>query len=253
VSKIINTPITIKLINYFLKVLGPKWHIVPLIYGRSSRKQIDIRENQDFHTVATHCISEKRTMLYYDRLFTIYQALTSFKNVETIKTLEVGVFQGGTSAFICELLNKKFSDKSLHVACDTFSGHSEKDLDLDESGWHVGTGTFIETSAASVEKYLKSKRENAKIIKGRFQDKFAEATQYGPFEIIHIDVDVEAPVKFILDNLDQLLSHQGMVIIDDFGFRSCLGLRNVVEGFCSFNSDYRIIELMTGQALLTRK
>ena len=79
-------------------------HYVPDYYGASARKHIDIRALPGFATLAADAISKKRTLLYYDRLYTIYQSLAGVKRLvqpgEEINIAEVGVYRGGTSHFI---------------------------------------------------------------------------------------------------------------------------------------------------------
>src|SRR3990172_865988 len=82
----------------------PGYHYVPDYYGRSASKRIDIRTLTDFNELANQAIRQGRTLLYYDRLYIIYQVLSNLRRLfptgERMNIVEVGVYRGGTSHFI---------------------------------------------------------------------------------------------------------------------------------------------------------
>lgn len=247
-------PILVKIINKILILAGADRHLVPSIYGRSSRKQFDIREDIDFKELAEKAMKDGKTLLYYDRLHTIYQALTqASKYVDSrssFNTIEVGVYKGGGSMFISECLQKMNVNKK-HFAVDTFEGHSAEDLKLSSDGWH-STGTFQETSFENVKNYL-SKYNFVDVRKGRVQDVYNEIlNDAGEIHFAHLDVDIEEPTIFMLDKFNKDMPAGGVVVIDDYGFRSCPGMRIAVSKLINNRKTFTGFELLTGQAILIK-
>lgn len=70
-------------------------------------------------------------MLCYDRLYTIYQALSNRKHHAAGMALhlaEVGVYKGGTSYFILAVLESLGLHPATLHGFDTFEGHSSEDV-----------------------------------------------------------------------------------------------------------------------------
>ena len=106
VIRILRLDALMKKIGYFNTGKFSDHHYVLDYYGKSASKQVDIRSLPGFGALATKVIEQGRIYLYYDRLFTIFQALGNFKgSADTINFVEVGVFQGGTSYFIAAMSN----------------------------------------------------------------------------------------------------------------------------------------------------
>ncbi len=254
-NKIVQTSFPIKIINKLIRTFGFDFHIVPSIYGRSARKQYDIRENEEFYKISKSIINENTTLLYYDRLYTLYQAINQaskcVRKDKSFNTIEVGVFKGGGSKFICECL-KKFEFKNSHFAVDTFEGHSIKDVKKSTDGWHV-TDTFIETSYEKVQKYL-MQYNFANVKKGRIQDVYDNIINTAnEIHFAHLDVDIEEPTIFMLNKFETHMPAGGIVVIDDYGFRSCPGMREAVKKLVDISHSFIGIELLTGQMILIKR
>src|SRR5262245_28546726 len=82
----------------------PRHHYVADIYGHAAFKQVPLTDLPVFGELASHVIQDRRSTLYYDRLYTIFQVLahlkTNFDPSEKLNLVEVGVYRGGTSYFI---------------------------------------------------------------------------------------------------------------------------------------------------------
>ncbi len=137
-----------------LKLLQPFFHLIgielvrrkkgyvyapdfffPEHLGRASHKRdnirqsklVNIRENQPFGALAEAVIEPQKTLLYYDRLYTIYQAVSNLKPPAAGMALdlaEVGVYKGGTSHFILAALESLGLRPATLHCFDTFEGHS---------------------------------------------------------------------------------------------------------------------------------
>lgn len=232
------------------------WHAVPDYFGRSSGKMRDIREWEPFASHAGKVINARRTMLYYDRLFTIYQAIENVAaNLGGLKKrpklLEIGVYRGGSSYFMTSVSHELIPQRAEVYCVDTFSGHSKSDLqeDLDPG---QKTGDFLQTSYEDVKEYL-SGYSLATVLQGRIQD-FEETFKDMTFDLIHLDVDIYKPTYYALRYFSKRLAPNGIVIVDDYGFITCPGAKKAVDQYVSeFPKIFTKFELLTGQCLLVKK
>ena len=199
----------------------PRYHYVPDYYGCKAEKSIDIRDLAIFGESAKEVIEQKRTLLYYDRLFSIFQLLVDLKrrhgNAEHTNLAEIGVYKGGSSYFIASVV-QKIHFPGARVQCfDTFEGHATEDLSI-EKDQKRKPSDFSDTEFEEVKSYL-SRFENVKVYKGSFQDTCEEVSS-GTFHFVHVDVDLYEPTRFILDFFHSRLALGGVFIIDDYGFKS---------------------------------
>jgi len=230
------------------------YHWVPDHHGRSAHKQVDIRTLPGFGELAAKVIQDGRSQLYYDRLYVLYQALAHVRQLADrrrshIDLGEIGVFQGGTSWFLASAA-KALGLEGVSLHCfDTFEGHDPRDIQP-----AVDTvqrpGLFGETSLGSVRAYLRE-FENVTCYAGRFQET-CELVKSRAFHFAHLDMDIFEPTRFALDFFDERLVVGGAMVVDDYGFTSCVGVRRAVDEFVASGKPYFAIELPTGQYLLTK-
>jgi O-methyltransferase len=230
------------------------YHYVPDIFGKSSAKMFDIRDDDFFFNTANMVIKKQKTFLYYDRLYTIYQSLLNLSKIaenhhQLTSMVEVGVHKGGSSYFIASIVQKLFGKVNLYCV-DTFQGHSKKDLagsnyDVHRPSW------FSDTTYEDVCTYLND-FDFVHVIQGRVQDcenLFSDKS----FCFVHLDVDIYRPMLFSLNLFYPLLTRGGIFIIDDFGFKTCPGVREAVKYFLE-NHQHSLykFELQTGQCILMK-
>lgn len=230
------------------------YHYVPDIYGKSSHKLIDIREDLLFCRAADKVIKTGKTYLYHDRLFNIYQGLLNViaqnDRNETLTVLECGVFKGGCSYFMASLLSQLVGRNKFSLyAVDTFEGHSTLDIPKGGDGDHRA-GHFSETNYSEVKEYLSDFQE-VQVIKNRVQDCTANLEGI-KFDFIHLDMDIYEPTIFSLEHFNKDLKTGGIIIIDDYNFRSCPGIKKAVDVFKQCSKNYVTIQLLTGQCLLVK-
>jgi len=72
------------------------------------------------------------------------------------------------------------------------------------------------------------------------------------FGLVHIDVDVYPIVKFCLEFFGPRVVAGATVIMDDYGFKTCPGAKRAVDEFTATSPHFRMVHLLTGQALLIR-
>jgi hypothetical protein len=214
-------------------------------YWKNANKKIDLKTIPDFYEIATKVIEEKRTFLYYDRLYTLWQAVLRL-NSSDWPIAEIGAYKGGSAKFIIEALNKNSLTNKFFVF-DTFEGHAVVDDQVD--GWHK-VGSFDDTSYEEVKAYLNS--PNVVLHKGNFLKTAQLIDQIPDFGMVHIDVDVYPVTKFCLEFFEKHTIPGSILIIDDYGNNNCKGLKKAVDEYTIANFHFKMFYLLTGQAILIK-
>ena len=226
-------------------------HYVLNYFGRSSHKQINIRTLPIFGELADLVIQDRRTTLYYDRLFTIYQIIEYLKNSKhdgRLQMAEIGVYKGGTSYFIATAA-QKLGLLYTHSCFDTFEGHPKSDINRSIETTHVA-GSFRDTSYEAVSEYL-SIFKDVKVYKGRFQDT-CQVLEDEILQFAYLDMDIYEPTIFALNYLNNKIIKGGVILLDDYGFASCPGIEKAVKEFTQVNGNYFGISLLSGQYILIK-
>lgn len=150
--------------------------------------------------------------------------------------LEFGVYKG--SSFIQLLSFRQFyenSDSRSIVGFDTF-GKFPDNLELDSDVSFVKRfkkegGESI--SKTDLEKFLfKKKFSNYSLIKGNILKTLPDYLKRNPekrFSLVHIDVDVYEPTKFVLENIWTKIVIGGIIILDDYA--AVEGASKAIEEF----------------------
>jgi len=217
---------------------------------RSAHKLLNIKEQQPFADIARRVIITKRTLLYYDRLYTLFQEIRNLKAIRhgRVNICEAGVYRGGSSRFIAMSCKALDVDATIY-SVDTFSGHSDKDVHTDIDGGHRANDGFSDTSFADVSAYLSS-CPNIRVLKGRIQE--IAPTFDCRFDMAHLDMDIYEPTRYALDYFDKALSANGVIVVDDYGFTTCPGAKLAVDEFLLSHCGYVATYLLTGQMILQK-
>lgn len=225
------------------------YHYVPNYYGAAHKKLPKLQDIPIFGKVAYLAQKEAFCSLNYDRLYTIYNVIHSFLKSESGKLglVEIGAYRGGTSWFMCKIINDLgLKNTSVHV-CDTFSGFCQDDINVNIDRYEAGS--FSETSLDRVRELL-SPFSNAEIHFGRIQDTYNQLPDKIGF--IHLDVDLYKPTKFVLDNLYDRLIPNGVIIVDDYNTKSCPGILQAVLEFQETNKMAFVLPLLTAQCVIKK-
>jgi O-methyltransferase len=220
-------------------------------YWLNADKKIDLFALKPFAPLAARVLEDGRTFLNADRLYTLWQAIEKMPD-DTTAVAEVGVFKGGSSKFLAEALLAVHRTVPL-FACDTFSGHTAVDESLD--GRHRVGKQFRSRQAPSlapkVSKYLR-KYDFVHVMEGDIRET-ASGIANQVFGMVHLDVDVHPITVFCLDFFTPRLARGGTIVVDDYGFTTCRGVKKAVDDFVAANHG-RVwaMHLLTGQAVLTR-
>jgi cephalosporin hydroxylase len=226
----------------------------PDYFAHKAHKHFDIRNLPDFNMLARKVIDHKRTLLYYDRLYTIYQSLLGIARMavekKPVNLAEVGVYKGGGCYFIASVAASLGLDLAAVHGFDTFKGHHVQDVRLGLDTVHKAGVHFMDTEIQAVKDYL-SEFDRVMLYKGRFQET-ADAVSDQRFLFVHLDVDIYEPTRFALDFFDRRLEVGGVVVVDDYGFRTCPGVKAAVDEFIANNPGYFALNILTGQMIMVK-
>jgi O-methyltransferase len=230
----------------------PDHHYVHKFYGHSAYKLRSGLQDDEFRAMAEEAREQRRTYLYFNRLYTLYQGVRNvaraFPSGE-LGFLEVGVYRGGSAFFLARAAERYLINRARLVAVDTFEGHAAEDLPAGREGAHT-PGAFSSTSFEDVRGYL-SPFPFVEVVEGRIQD-VAPALE-GDLHLVHVDVDIYGPTRFALDLVAQRLVPGGIAIVDDYGFTTCPGARRAVDEWIERRAEgFVVYALDSGQALLIR-
>lgn len=234
-----------KLVGFFLK----GYQVCPYDYCPSWQK-LNIYDNPEFAAYAGLDLVRENTLLKIDRLNTIYNALLWIVENRTtpFSSVEVGVYRGGGSLFINKCLNGLCRNYLGHFAVDTFSGHDIEDIPNVREGSHV-VSMFSDTSRQHVQKLL-SESDNANVMACRIQHAEIDYTTLG---FVHLDTDLYGPTKWVLQKLGSMALLPYIVIVDDYGFDTCPGVKNAVDEFMSERPEKTFgFPLSTGQYIVAK-
>jgi len=229
----------------------PGFHYVPDYYGCSWEKRVDLKTLPEFGDLAKQVVDSKKSSLYYDRLYVIYQCLRSIQKSHNpekpVHIAEIGVQRGGTSFFMASVIKTiGIHDATIH-GFDTFEGYQNEDYTHTVEKTRT-LGPDMESEYESVKAYL-SAYPNIELYKGRIQDTSHEVDHL-VFSFVHIDVNLYVPTLFSLNFFDLHLEKGGIMIIDDFGGISCPGVMQAIDTFLSEKKDYCALNPLTEQYIL---
>lgn len=162
------------------------------------------------------------TLISEPRLRVIRKLLSLSQHLSGV-ALEVGVYQGGS----LEIIASELCHKAVY-GFDTFEGLPAKD-------WKEGEvhqpGEFAETSQSELnEQFLAAGIENVRLVKGYFPES-ADTLGLQSICFAHIDVDFEEAIRNSLHFIWPRLVPGGFVVIDDYDWPRCPGVKPVVDQF----------------------
>jgi hypothetical protein len=216
-------------------------------YWREAFKRIDIRQLVPFGEIADRVIRDGRTYLNVDRLYTIWQAVESLPP-SARAVAEVGVYRGGSAWFMADALRRSGREMPFYV-CDTFQGHVEVDDSVD--GVHRPGVQFTRVKAEKVAKYLRE-FPFIRMQVGDIRETAPAFAGESAFGLVHLDVDVYPITRFCLDFFGPRVVPGGTMVMDDYGTTTCEGVKRAVDEFTASNPGFRVMHLLTGQAVVTR-
>ena len=214
-------------------------------YLSGARKKLNLAELPTFSAIANRVMAEGRSGMHYDRFYALWQAVKDAPS--ELPLIEIGSFRGGSAKFIAETLRATDRSPQLYV-CDTFAGHPRTDPGIDlptTDGYY-----FQDTSAQDVAQYL-GDHPNVEFVVGDIMEtsrRFAHEV----FGFVHVDVDLYAATDHCLRFFAPRMAQNAVMVIDDYGVVTCPGAQKAVDDFIAETDEFRLIHLLSGQAILFR-
>ena len=150
---------------------------------------------------------------------------------------------------MASVAQKFFTGDIKMFSIDTFEGHSGKDLPLGKEGTSHAPGRFNDTDYETVSKYLQP-FSFVTVIKNRVQN-CTTILGKSTFSFVHLDVDLYAPTEFALDFFGSKMQREGIIVVDDYSYKTAPGIRKAVDEYCR-KTELIKFEMQTGQAVLIR-
>jgi len=185
----------------------------------------------------------RKTLIDKKRLFNLWE-WSSYALTCPGDFAECGVYRGGSAYLLLSALRSLDASRKLHLF-DTFKGMPGTDprKDLHRQG------DFSDTSVESVRGFL-SEFDGAVFHPGLFSERFKDV-EMERFCFVHVDADLYGSVIESCEFFYPRLSRGGVMVFDDYGYRSCPGARAAVEEYFLPRGE-KIIFLLPAQALVIR-
>lgn len=213
------------------------WHLLYPIHRRILMRRAAAGDREKLRAVQ---LVQPYTMVGFGRLISAYDAVRVVDREHVPGAIvECGVFKGGSTA----VMTMAASPERKIWMFDSFEGLPEPGaLDGEQAVTYAGNrggGALapidrcvgpLETVEHLFFDVLRIDRARVFIRKGWFQDTLPAARhEIGPIAVLRLDGDWYESTKVCLDNLYDLVSPGGYVIIDDYGYWE--GARKAVDEF----------------------
>jgi hypothetical protein len=142
---------------------------------------------------------------------------------------ELGVYQGQSAALL-SLYAEQYSRKIY--LCDTFSGFSEQQLDLEEDKSDHKRAAFKDISLESAQA-LVGDYPGAKWVVGMFPDSITQEMRDDRFAFVSIDCDIYEPIREGLKFFWPRMQAGGIIFIHDYSSGYWPGATRAVDEFCA--------------------
>lgn len=147
--------------------------------------------------------------------------------------VEVGVYQGGSAAYIHEAMNP---DKTLYL-CDAFEegfvGAGEFDppwIQALQGKGNLGSFSPQETSYDSIMEYFKG-HNNVHVIKGSFPESVPTLFNDKKFSFINLDTDIYWPTLKALEMFYPRVPRGGVILTHDYIHANLQGVKKAYDEF----------------------
>ena len=178
----------------------------------------------------------------FDRKYTLDQMLKLTFHLPG-DLIECGTYKGASAYLMCRA--HKNSEKNIHLF-DSFEGLSSPDP-CDGGYWKAGALSIPE---AALHETL-AEFHNYHVYKGWIPERFIDVSDRS-FCFLHIDLDLYQPTLSSLSFFYERMTAGGIILLDDYGFKTCPGTKKAADQFFHDRPE-NIIMLSTGQAFIIRR
>jgi O-methyltransferase len=201
--------------------------------------------DMEFNSV--YQLIRNNTLVDIYRCYELWQLIAEAAKLPGGDLIEIGVWRGGTGALIarrCQLIG---IDDPVYL-CDTFKGvvkASSRDVA------YIG-GEHADTNQQAVLGLTRALRlDQVRIIEGVFPDDTGHLLSDRSFRLCHIDVDVYDSARDIVNWVWPRLLPGGIIVYDDYGFHSCVGITRFVNEERA-KPDRVVIHNLNGHAIVIK-
>jgi O-methyltransferase len=192
-------------------------------------------------------VIRQKTLVDIYRCYEIWQLVGETAKLPDGDLIEIGVWRGGTGALIARRSRLAGIANPIYL-CDTFKGVVKAGL---QDVTYVG-GEHADTSRAAVLNLMSTLEvEQVRILDGIFPDDTGHLIGDRTLRFCHIDVDVYDSAKDILNWVWPRLVPGGIVVFDDYGFHSCVGITRFVNEE-RLRRDRLVIHNLNGHAVVIK-
>lgn len=215
----------------------------------NSPPRLSLHKNDGFVNLATRVVESGRTLLRFQRLTVLWQAMQNVKHLK-LPAAELGAYKGGSAFFIAAGFREICGvELPLHVF-DTFRGHPAK-TSAQFKETHHKPGLFSDTSYDEVMAFLKEFTK-VEIHRGDF----TEITNRLPdreYGFVHLDADTFIATSAGLDYFFPRLASGGVIVLDDFGSGKCPGVVAAYKKFMSAAPACLCWQPFTEQCIISKR
>lgn len=181
------------------------------------------------------------TIIDNKRLYTLWFFSKNLKNINA-DILDIGCLKGG-AGFIMSQVNRK----GKVFLIDSFEG-------LIENDHHHTKKHFIFKDIKFVEDKIKAlKLKNTKVFKLNFPNNAEKILKKSKIKLCHIDVNTFKSTKKTFYYIKKKLIKNGIIVFDDYGIHSAIGVKKFVDQLIKNDSDFTFINNYMGQCILIKK
>jgi len=181
------------------------------------------------------------TILDTKRLYTLWFFSENLRDVNA-DIVDLGCLKGGVG-YVMSKANKK---GRVHLI-DSFEG-------LIENDHYHSKGHFIFKDKDFVENKIKElKLNNTKVFKLNFPKGADNIFKNKKIKLCHIDVNTYNSTKKSFYYIKKKLIKNGVIIFDDYGIHSAVGVKKFVDSLIKKDKEFTYINNYMGQCILIKK
>lgn len=159
---------------------------------------------------------------------------------------EMGVYKGNSAYVIADVMTAWESGKKLYLF-DTFQGTPAAGSQRDN---HARGGQYADTSVSGVMDLLEPFKDDVIPVAGMIPDSFRDVAA-AVWSFVHIHLNLYQSTKDALEYAFPRLSPGGVIFIEDYGLRSCSGVKCAVDEFCLRKGGI-VMALPSGQGVIIK-
>jgi O-methyltransferase len=202
----------------------------------------------EFFALADEVVNDKRTLLSYDRLYVLWQAVRNVANLPG-EVAEIGSYRGGSAHFIAKsFIRFTGHEVPIHIF-DTFEGHPASAITPNDA--YHSAGQFGGTNYDNVRALL-APFTQLTIHKGDVSASLPHLAG-SRYRLVHIDTDLYQPTVVCLDYFGDRVCPGGVIVVDDYGAPKCPGVPQAVTEYLARTDQFHVRDVRTDQLLLIKR